>query len=358
MGIHQERGAPGRNAPAGAADAPLVTDGSARMPFTVRTSIATMTGGQDTEFGVAVDHLGVSGVHVFRGCVDLRSAIDGKHSCEGIPLLENSTARVERGAVWAATLIHDRAVPGMFVRDIGRSRRTPFDTAVWAREDDVASSARFIADGQGAAFSLQPAVMETATLPADAGDSTAPRWKTRYTASFTFEAKAILGDPRSLSLRGLYVARQYVSAIRINGRQVPVPACRDSGNGEAVRQFGEFSLSDGLVNGTNRLEIAVDGPWQPSHEKGDTLQLRLNLDGSSVAADWKTIRAQSQLGRAIQKGKNRKPRRHEPAHGPRPPCPGCRNSGAVRPTVGFRQNDKSSCEATIEYFDFHSSSQA
>ena len=137
---------------------------------------------------------------------------------------------------------------------------------------------------------------------------------------------------------------------------MPVPACRDIGNGEAVRQFGEFSLSEGLVNGANRLEIAIDGPWERSHKKGDTLQLRLNLDGSSVAADWKTI-SPKPTGPSDTKGKNRKPRRHNRHTGHGRPVR-VATTWAVWPTVGFRQNDKSSREATIEYFDFHSSSQA
>jgi hypothetical protein len=301
---------------------PADRDSFGLLPFTLRTPIAAMTGGRESEFGVVVDRHGVVGAHVFHGCVDLRSARDSGRA--GIVLRENGSMRIEQSMVWTATVIRDRTVPDMFARDITRARTKAFDSAVWAQQGNAASSVHLVAAGPGDGLSLQPAVTQATDVPANSSDSSATQWKTRYTYCVTFEAKADPCKPHSLTARMHYVARQYVSALRINGKSFPVPSCRDGGNGKAVKQFGEFSITDGLIDGTNRLEIDVDNV-SPSLRNGrDFFDVRINVQESLVLPDvkdgWRdraggSNRQHGRAGKAPDAKKEKKERKELP---PRP----------------------------------------
>ena len=85
--------------------------------------------------------------------------------------------------------------------------------------------------------------------------------------------------PDTAVLRGRLIADNYVTAIRLNGKNLPVPQ-REEG---VFDLFTDFSAGKGFVQGTNALEIDVHngGPpeSEPDPERGP-MGLRVELSGS------------------------------------------------------------------------------
>ena len=102
-----------------------------------------------------------------------------------------------------------------------------------------------------------------------------------YTFRTTFDVRDL--SPTSAVLRGRFVTDRQVTAIRLNGKAVPVP---EQGKSVAFDHFHSFSVNEGFVEGTNMLELDVfSGPSDPSvlPKQPDTpMALRVELQGRGL----------------------------------------------------------------------------
>ncbi len=262
--------------------------------FSVRTPTAIVTD-LGTEFGVEVDKAGVTESHVFRGKVELRPADGGKGGTQTIQLSENESARVEPNRNHGVKVIRGSSAdtqPQGFARRM--PRRIPirlFNTGIELREGDPDPHWQLVARSDQPHFKPRPAVVTAVDfgfwlanyaarsqwISTDNGPPELPNGVT-YTFRMTFELADV--PPEGAVLRGRFIADDYVAAIRLNGKQLPVPEHR-----KAVPPFDcfsdEFSVASGFVEGANALEIDVVNSGEPSapRESGH-MGLRVELGGS------------------------------------------------------------------------------
>jgi len=112
-----------------------------------------------------------------------------------------------------------------------------------------------------------------------------PNWKTAapnsvYTFQTTFD---LLGyDLSTIQLFGRFLADNGIHAVRVNGEPVKVESWVDNVYGQQFdhNEFRFLNVTDGLVNGTNTVEIDVlNGIFQePAEQRGDPNPMALRVE--------------------------------------------------------------------------------
>jgi hypothetical protein len=240
--------------------------------FFVRTPTAIVTD-LGTEFGVEVDRSGTTKSHVFRGRIELRptnasdrSGSHGPLDFQAVCLAANESAAVEAvpGGRPKVTYGANRVKTPMFVRQMPRWVRlgicsTGMGVAVGERDPHW----QIVARSDDPHFVPQPAVVTVAApvyLPNDPSqsqwvslaDNLPPLPEARFTFRTTFELGDLPLD--SIVLQGRFIADNRLTEIRLNGKAVPVPEHRYH---PPFDEFYPFTISGGLVKGTNVLEMVV-----------------------------------------------------------------------------------------------------
>ncbi len=135
-------------------------------------------------------------------------------------------------------------------------------------------------------FKPRPAIVTTAPAPfwlpndcgpsqwiSAAGDPEQPDGVT-YTFRTTFELRGMMPD--TAFLKGWFIADNHVNAIRLNGRQVPVP---EHGYDGPFDRYHGFVARNGFVEGVNSLELDVyNGNSSPN--VATAMGLRVELEGA------------------------------------------------------------------------------
>jgi hypothetical protein len=254
-----------------------------------------------TEFGVEVDRSGGSRTRVFRGKVELRIA-GGSADGRVIPLKENESIRVEAERSAVPTVVrHDPAdaAGDNFVREFPRWTRMKmrlFNTGLGLREGDADPHWQIVAVSNDPKFKPQAAVVTLVNGPFHAvqwepNDPTRSQWLSTagdlpdlphgvtWTFRTTFELPGLL--PGSAVLRGRYMVDDYVKAIRLNGRLVPLP---DEHN-LLLRDYQVFTAEKGFVAGTNTIEIDVLNGEEGYTAAASPMLLRMEFDGTFAGRD-------------------------------------------------------------------------
>jgi hypothetical protein len=219
-----------------------------------------------TEFGVFVNSPNATRAYVFRGQVAAQLANGGPP----LPVVgEGHTVTVRTGEGLNPTITCDRSWPdaGVFARRLLLPLVRHSTDAVWLRDVGIGAQRHFVAVGTG----------EEIELPPPSGEAAAG---TTYTCRRSFELDLDGLVPGTALLRGLYVAYNYVTAIRLNGK-----ACNPQHriNPLSMKEGGNFNFRDGFVQGRNVLEFDVNNSIvSPSSAGSGIVWIRLELSGIRV----------------------------------------------------------------------------
>jgi hypothetical protein len=257
--------------------------------FTIHTPTATVTD-LGTEFGVEVGKAGNTVSHVFRGHVEVRLVEGGNGGNQVIQLGANESASVEHGQNAILRVTPNAARAHDFARRLPQRRRIQtFNTGIGL---EIGAPDPY---WQAVAISNRPDFKPCPARVAEAGDSwlsndsTQSQWITfpgdnwkyvDYTYRTTFDLSGL--QPNTAAILGRFVADNYVRAIRINGRDVPVPP---NPRTPPFDTFRRFSVMSGFIEGLNTLEIDVGNNQADSPPDATSpLGLRIELSGSALEA--------------------------------------------------------------------------
>ncbi len=266
--------------------------------FSVRTPTARVTD-LGTEFGVDVEKSGATHSRVFRGRVEVR-VVGEKGNAEErtITLGENESARVTIDKTKAVKVIRAKDVQSanMFVRDMPKYVPIKlFNTGIGLKEGDNDPHWQFFARNDDPKFKPRPAVVAHALVdiyspndPArsqwvstNAGELIDMPGNATYTFRTTFDMAGLWLQGAGLRVR--FRADNFVGAIRINGRNVPLPPQSQNMPFDAL--YG-IVITNGIVQGTNTLEIDVKNyitEHPNSQSNKSAIALRVELEGTALS---------------------------------------------------------------------------
>ena len=266
--------------------------------FAVHTPTAVVTD-LGTEFGVDVEKSGATHSRVFRGRVEVR-VVGEKGNAEErtITLGENESARVTIDKTKAVKVIRAKDVQSanMFVRDMPKYVPIKlFNTGIGLKEGDNDPHWQFFARNDDPKFKPRPAVVAHALVdiyspndPArsqwvstNAGELIDMPGNATYTFRTTFDMAGLWLQGAGLRVR--FRADNFVGAIRINGRNVPLPPQSQNMPFDAL--YG-IVITNGIVQGTNTLEIDVNNyitEHPNSQSNKSAIALRVELEGTALS---------------------------------------------------------------------------
>jgi hypothetical protein len=268
--------------------------------FVVRTPTAVITD-LGTEFGVEVDKSGAGKTRVYQGKVELRVGGGDAKETRVIRLGRDQSARVEIGKDRVARAVRETGRLPTFVRQM--PKRAPirlFGTGFGVKEGKPDLHWQIVARSDDPAFKPQAALMET---PTDSSylmnDPRRAQWISAVGTHsplpngvfFTFRTTFILDGmrPSTAVLHARFAADNHVQAIRLNGREIPVPQ-------HSHIQFGFYhplSISRGFVEGVNVLEFEVENGSPEigaSSKSFSPMCLFVELEGSVIPAQSGSVR--------------------------------------------------------------------
>jgi hypothetical protein len=266
--------------------------------FSIETATATIAD-LGTEFGVEVDKSGICRTHVYQGKVELRIADRGGAASRTVLLGENDSVRVEPGNDRVLATVRDVAYRPRFVREMPKRLRIRlFDTGVNLKEGQPDLHWQAAARSDDVHFRPRPAIVSSSTNWAwlcnqpdrsqwisFAADTKLPG-KPVYTFRTTFDLSGM--RPATAVLHGRFVVDNHLQAIRINGRNVPVP----KHGREEFGFFHPFTIDRGFVDGVNVLEMDVENTVEVGNDVLDSpMGLMVELDGSVLVAWPDNLRA-------------------------------------------------------------------
>jgi hypothetical protein len=263
--------------------------------FSVRTPMALITD-LGTEFGVECDSEGRTRSHVFLGSVQVQTHSAGGKTSPGVVLGENESAVVEAGPNRTIQVHQEKTTENAFVQSFARRlpRRTPiqlFNTGVGVRAGEKDPHWDCIARSDDPHFKPRPALVSTA-FPGSwlENDPARSQWISEFgdcrplphgvthTFRTTFELPRL--SSQSAVIRGKFLADNLVKAIRLNGKDVPLPRYNKDNPFQQFYQFVEFFIKQGFVEGTNTLEIDVWNGLQSAPAGGESpMGLRIEWEG-------------------------------------------------------------------------------
>mgnify|MGYP002348284555 FL=1 len=262
--------------------------------FVVRTPTAVVTD-LGTEFGVEVEASGASRTQVFLGSVAVSPVQANESWRDPIRLARDESVRVAEGQKPLRESHKEKSlVP--FVRQLPQRAMLPMhSTGRGLKEGEHDPHWQIVARSDRPKWSPQAAVVSPiderfflANLPTHSqwlslrAEAPSLPEDTTYTFRTSFDLTGFL--PATAVLRGRFLADDHVRAIRLNGRDVPVPP---HGFGPFFH-WTEFEIRGGFVAGTNRLEIEVlNGGYESGKPGGQSLMFcRVELEGSAIV-DWR-----------------------------------------------------------------------
>jgi hypothetical protein len=263
--------------------------------FTVRTPTARVAD-LGTEFGIEVDSSGASTTHVYEGKVELTAVGDsGAGVANAIRLGKDESGRVELGKDRVARVVRETGRATTFVRQMPkRVRIKAFNTGVNLKEGKQDLHWQLVARSDNPKFKPRATVVVSASAgPYLFNQVDRSQWISAvsdlsplpngvfYTFRTAFDLKGM--RPSTAFLHGRFAADNHVHAIRLNGREVPVPK-------HGYEEFGffhGFSSDRGFVEGINVLEVEVENgesELDVSHTPSSPLGLLVELDVSAMSA--------------------------------------------------------------------------
>jgi hypothetical protein len=264
--------------------------------FTVRTPTALVED-LGTEFGVEVDRSGATRSHVFEGSIAVRTSANSRQPTASLRLTAGESARVAADENNVFQVIREQGKLGSG----GFARRMPKRTAIRVYnsgagvdegEDDP--HWQIVARSDDPAF--QPRAAKVMPIPSVMDfipNSPASKWislvadgsylpeRVTYTFRTCFDLTGML--PETAVLRGGFIVDNHVVGIRLNGRELTVPA---HGYDPPFYQWNKFSVNAGFVAGRNVLEIDVYNGYDPAkkspaEETGGHMACLVVLEGSA-----------------------------------------------------------------------------
>ena len=262
--------------------------------FSVRTPTAIVTD-LGTEFGVEVEKSGTTRSYVFRGRVEVRPT-DGRNppppfghgGAEGtvqggsraIQLSANESARVEVGRNQAVKVIREPIEPNVFVRRMPAwAPNTLFNTGVGLKEGDRDPHWQVVARSDDPNFKPRAAVVTAVGPPYLANDPAQSQWislgngasEVPRGVTLTFRATIDVDERVTLPSNSIFefqfMSEGRVKAIRVNGRNAPVPKNPLYPDAPAPRP-NVFQAAR-WVHGVNHVEFDVANE-APSHTVGSS----------------------------------------------------------------------------------------
>ena len=284
--------------------------------FSVRTPTAVVTD-LGTEFGVEVDNSGATLSHVFRGKVEVRPAGTGNSSSPQesgterrnravqLGVGESARADIVGGIVKITRGVDARGVSSaaVFAQQMPQWRPIEtFNTGIGVKVGDPDPHWQLVARSDDPHFKPKAAVV-TSVIPTlylsnepsrsqwVSSSGLAPTPDAVYmpvlpvNVTYTFRTKFDLRDvsPASVVLRGRFLTDRRVTAIRLNGKAMPVPK---QGKSVTFDHFDSFFVNEGFVKGSDMLEFDVfSGPSDPSvlpEQPNRPMALRVELQGQGL----------------------------------------------------------------------------
>jgi len=243
-----------------------------------------------TEFGVEVNPQGVTTSQVYRGSVRLQ-AVEQERAMETACVLEeNQAARVETGSDLRPAIQPAEADPTAFVRSVPAGVSIGlFGTGVGVNVGEPDPHWQIVAlsgqdDFSPVAATVIPGLAQAAKDPNWVIDSpetsqwislpggVAPNGAT-CTFRTTFDVTGV--HLETAGLLGRFIVDDHVRAIRLNGREIPVPTHGYDAVWE--RSFVAFEIAEGFIEGRNVLEIEVENSNQRDTTKANQMGLRLEV---------------------------------------------------------------------------------
>ena len=256
--------------------------------FAVRTPTATITD-LGTEFGVEVAKDGSNRVHVFQGKVELEwNGGTTAKSHHTLRLTEGESAEVGNGGSLGSVSHRIAAGQTDFVRAL--PKRTPIHAFSTGRDLHLGQADphwQVIAVAGNPGFKPSPAELTMGEPNWKQNDSARSQWislgrECPEGVVCTFRTSFDLTGfwPNTIVLRGWFSVDRSITAIRLNGRAVNIPAHGGRSSSELVHPF---VLNSGFVEGANTLEIdAVCGKRGPS-DAPRLACLNVELEGYGAA---------------------------------------------------------------------------
>ena len=240
--------------------------------FTIRTPASRVTNlgaesgaelAQSTEFAVAVEGP-VSRTCVFRGKVAVE-LFDGSGSLPAIPVAAGRSAVAERGGPARQGIISIDDTPGdyqQFAHRVLVPSDGEYREVAWLKAIGTGPQRKFVAVGSGKDIELPPVAPrddDALGTAGGGGSNPGPPAVATYTCRLSFDLGPL--SPHTAMLQLLYVARNRIAAVRLNGK--PVPLRHPAGGGNGPQEIGQFNIRGGLgheafVRGVNTLDIDVD----------------------------------------------------------------------------------------------------
>ena len=246
---------------------------SLKPAFTIRTPASLVTDlgaesgaelAQSTEFGVAVEGRR-SRICVFRGKVAVE-LLDGQRSLPAIPVDAGRVAVAERSSPARQGMISIDHSPSDY-RQFAHRVLVPSDggerQVAWLKAIGTGWQRQLIAVGTGEDIELPAGDGSPLDDGSQAAGGTGLISGTRAVATYTCRLSFDLGtlSPNTAMLQLLYVARNRIAAVRLNGK--PLPGVPPAGANRGPQEIGQFNIRGGLghdafVRGINTLDIDVD----------------------------------------------------------------------------------------------------
>jgi hypothetical protein len=268
--------------------------GSDRSPlFAVRTPTAMVTD-LGTEFGVEVDKSGCSKAYVCEGTVEMRAV--GSKAPQTVLLKADESARVDVGKRGVVTIARSKGEKHTFVREMPKAAPIVlFNTGIGLKEyGDPDPHWQIVGRSDEPKFKPRPALVRGPSYDAMENDPQRSQWislidgevnlpeEVVYMFRTTFDLTGM--RPSTAVVRGKLIADDRVAVIRLNGRNLAVPAQPD---GSPFLYWTQFRLTSGFVKGTNVLEIGVlnADPTKSTVGRRDAasqMRLRVELEGEAV----------------------------------------------------------------------------
>jgi hypothetical protein len=258
--------------------------------FLVRTPTATIAD-LGTEFGVEVDKSGASRTHVFQGKVELR-VVGHDAETKATPLGENESARVDVDKSRPVSVIREKSRTEEFVRQMPkRTRIKVFNTGMNVKVDQPDPHWQVVARSDEPDFKPQQAIVTAAGcamwLPNQqdrsqwisivGGQSVVPD-RVLCTFRTTFDLSGL--RPATTAVHGWFAVDNHIQAIRINGREIPVP----KHGHEEFGFFHSFAIERGFVDGLNVLEFDVENGVPRRVGAGNPMGLLVELEGTALSS--------------------------------------------------------------------------
>jgi len=255
---------------------------SSEVELTIKTPQGSITD-LGTEFGVEVDRQQVTHLRVFEGQVSAATLdAEGKTTQQKMVLVNEAVSlQPKTGAIESAPVAEENR----FIRRL-LFPLPLYSTGVGLAEGDDDPHWQIVAAENHPGFVPQQAIVATAARTYMPNDSQKSQWlsleknlpevdrKSRYTFRTSFDLSSF--DPTTASIRGSFSVDNQVTAIRVNGVEIPVPEHPM----EEYQKMVSFSVEPGLLKaGRNDLELDIFNGGEGVEEPISPTALRVLLTG-------------------------------------------------------------------------------